>query len=322
MSVYNIAAEMRLDLIANLEKYKGEFDQKIAELPAGLSGALTSTDEARVIGVYIGVSPGVPSPIPGLSFVGGEGQILVGYDTLTRETKVFAYGGVTVGGSAGLPGLKDLGNVASGYFMFDGPLSEIPGPSYGLQAATGISVGYSRSPSGFSMVQIGAEWGAAAELTLGYTFGASGELTVDWIATEKNLRILYSDIPNFLEEMLVELALAKSLGGEYRAEFIEKYDLLIAGGCFLAGTPILLSDGHKKPIEEIVIGDVVQSYNAVGKLVSSRVTKIYRKQSQLSVLDVFSPKALVENSAWFKTAVFSEHKARVSLPRKGIELAA
>ncbi|EEA96794.1 Hint domain-containing protein [Pseudovibrio sp. JE062] len=56
--------------------------------------------------------------------------------------------------------------------------------------------------------------------------------------------------------------------------------------CFLSGTPILLADRCDKPIEEIVVGDEIQSYNASGELVAGRVSKIFRKQSK-HILDVF-----------------------------------
>ncbi|KZK78471.1 hypothetical protein PsW64_04110 [Pseudovibrio sp. W64] len=56
--------------------------------------------------------------------------------------------------------------------------------------------------------------------------------------------------------------------------------------CFLAGTPILLANGTNKPIEEIAVGDEVQSYNSAGELVASRVSKVLRKQSK-HILDVF-----------------------------------
>ncbi|GHB50683.1 hypothetical protein GCM10007094_44740 [Pseudovibrio japonicus] len=58
------------------------------------------------------------------------------------------------------------------------------------------------------------------------------------------------------------------------------------GLCFLPGTPILLPDGSEKRIEEIVVGDLVQSYNASGDLVVSRVSKVFHNQSQ-HILDVF-----------------------------------
>lgn len=56
--------------------------------------------------------------------------------------------------------------------------------------------------------------------------------------------------------------------------------------CFLAGTPILLADGTDKPIEDITVGDIVQSYDAAGELVANRVSKVFRNQSK-HILDVF-----------------------------------
>lgn len=48
-------------------------------------------------------------------------------------------------------------------------------------------------------------------------------------------------------------------------------------GCFLADTPIALSDGTNKPISKIEIGDEVQSWNVeTGLFTTFRVTEIYR----------------------------------------------
>lgn len=53
---------------------------------------------------------------------------------------------------------------------------------------------------------------------------------------------------------------------------------IIAPRCFLAGTPVTMSDGSEKPIEEIKIGDMVMAFdefadNGMGKLVPQRVTR-------------------------------------------------
>jgi len=48
--------------------------------------------------------------------------------------------------------------------------------------------------------------------------------------------------------------------------------------CFLSGTPILLSDGSTKLIEAIIVGDIVQSYDANGTLVPGRVTRTFRNE--------------------------------------------
>jgi hypothetical protein len=48
--------------------------------------------------------------------------------------------------------------------------------------------------------------------------------------------------------------------------------------CFSAGTPILLPDGTTRPIETILPGDVILSYDASGTLVPGRVTRTFRNE--------------------------------------------
>ena len=48
--------------------------------------------------------------------------------------------------------------------------------------------------------------------------------------------------------------------------------------CFADGTPILLPGGFLKPIESILPGDTVLSYDASGTLVPGRVTRIFRNE--------------------------------------------
>ena len=56
--------------------------------------------------------------------------------------------------------------------------------------------------------------------------------------------------------------------------------------CFLASTPILMSDGSEKSIEEIQPGDMVKSYDKDGKLVAGRVKQTFVKEVE-HVLDFF-----------------------------------
>ncbi|MFC1703383.1 polymorphic toxin-type HINT domain-containing protein [Candidatus Omnitrophota bacterium] len=46
------------------------------------------------------------------------------------------------------------------------------------------------------------------------------------------------------------------------------------GGCFLAGTSILMADGTLKPIENIGVGDMVKSIDATDRITASAVTKL------------------------------------------------
>ena len=97
------------------------------------SQGLPNPENARVIGVYGGKAPGV-------TFGGVELQVMYAQDQETGETGVFFYAGGTAGPSIGL-------NDQSGAFIFDGPLDQIPGISYGVQGSSGVAVGYSRTPS-------------------------------------------------------------------------------------------------------------------------------------------------------------------------------
>ncbi|MDJ0826587.1 MAG: Hint domain-containing protein [Rhodobacter sp.] len=60
-------------------------------------------------------------------------------------------------------------------------------------------------------------------------------------------------------------------------------------GCFAAGTLITMADGSQKPIEEIVAGDDVLSYDRTGALVPGRVTRTMTHTVR-HLLDVFGLK--------------------------------
>lgn len=50
------------------------------------------------------------------------------------------------------------------------------------------------------------------------------------------------------------------------------------GNCFAAGTPVQLSDGSQRRIEDIAPGDIVQSYDTMGRLVPGRVKRTFRNE--------------------------------------------
>ncbi|MFV0358178.1 Hint domain-containing protein, partial [Tropicimonas sp.] len=56
--------------------------------------------------------------------------------------------------------------------------------------------------------------------------------------------------------------------------------------CFLTATPVTLSDGTTKPIEAVVPGDHVLSYDGNGNLVSGRVVRTFSKDAK-HILDFF-----------------------------------
>ena len=59
----------------------------------------------------------------------------------------------------------------------------------------------------------------------------------------------------------------------------------LSNQCFLSDTPISLPDGTSRPIESIRPGDVVQSYDAAGRLVPGRVTRVFTNEVA-HILDV------------------------------------
>ena len=59
--------------------------------------------------------------------------------------------------------------------------------------------------------------------------------------------------------------------------------------CFLAGTMITMADGSLKPIEQIIKGDLVMSYDDDGKLVTGEVNKTFVNEVE-HIIDVFGLK--------------------------------
>ena len=62
-------------------------------------------------------------------------------------------------------------------------------------------------------------------------------------------------------------------------------EVQINPGCFAAGTMIDMWDGTQKPIEEILAGDIVTSYDSDGNLVPGRVSRTFTKLVEV-ILDV------------------------------------
>jgi hypothetical protein len=45
--------------------------------------------------------------------------------------------------------------------------------------------------------------------------------------------------------------------------------------CFVRGTPVLLADGNRKPVEQIEVGDIVFAFDGLGKLQPRRVLRLF-----------------------------------------------
>jgi len=63
------------------------------------------------------------------------------------------------------------------------------------------------------------------------------------------------------------------------------------GTCFLAGTSVTMSDGSKKPIEEITVGEIVLGYDAINKKFTNNIVE-----------EVEAPTAL----KWYEVALENE----------------
>ena len=154
------------DIAISIQDFKNNIADVEAYLSENSSGidfagqGLPAPSNARVIGVYGG-------PAPGVTWGGVELQAIHAYDRTTGETGTYFYAGGTAGPSTGVL------NGQAGAFIFDGPINKIPGFSYGVQGSAGLAVGYTRTPSGYNMVQIGSELGLAVEVTAGWTFDST-----------------------------------------------------------------------------------------------------------------------------------------------------
>ncbi len=65
------------------------------------------------------------------------------------------------------------------------------------------------------------------------------------------------------------------------------------GGCFLAGTKVLLAGGLEKNIEDIKVGNKVQSFNFAGKFRESRVSDIFSTRAT-TTLSISTDRARIE----------------------------
>jgi intein/homing endonuclease len=79
-------------------------------------------------------------------------------------------------------------------------------------------------------------------------------------------------------------------------------------GCFVAGTPITLEDGTKKPIEAITVGDEVLTHTGKVQQVTSTMTREYEGDIyKIHVYGQNNPLALTsEHPVWIKRSLYPE----------------
>jgi len=106
----------------------------------------------------------------------------------------------------------------------------------------------------------------------------------------------------------------KAIDSNIIQQTLEKQDLIDNGipQCFLAGTPILMSDGTEKPIEDIKPGDEVMAFDGGdsqgrGPLAPKKVTRLFRNVTK-SIIDLRGLKmtpghmVLSDNGDWLTIA--------------------
>lgn len=106
------------------------------------------------------------------------------------------------------------------------------------------------------------------------------------VAAEVNLNLVDEAYYNLYPETLDPLgAIYKTVGSDRIASYLShQYPLDNAGaeggGCFLAGTEILMANGKTKEIQKVVIGDIVKTKEnqESGVFKNAKVTKIYTHQ--------------------------------------------
>ena len=149
-----------------------------------------------------------------------------------------------------------------------------------LGALSGTVVALLLIPEGTSKLAagavalVGAIIGSVAGSTIGQQFG-------DFLAEEIQQRIANGEAVTVDDVMALFQSFAADNGIDASG-----YILSTGGGlqyfddneCFLAGSPIAMADGSTKPIESILPGDFVLSYDAGGALVPGRVTRTFRNE--------------------------------------------
>jgi hypothetical protein len=149
-----------------------------------------------------------------------------------------------------------------------------------LGALSGTIVALLLVPEGTSKLAagaialVGAIIGSVAGSTIGQQFG-------DFLAEEIQQRIANGEAVTVEDVMELFDSFAAENGIDTSGYVLSTDDGLQYfddNECFLAGSPVALTDGSTKPIDMISVGDIVLSYDATGALVPGRVTRTFRNE--------------------------------------------
>ena len=191
---------------------------------------------------------------------------------------------IEVAGSLGLDASSIFGSVAEGLAQ-DGAVSAVAalatsytGPGAGVVAFVAQVL-----HQGYKLYQSGEDASAAIGLVATLISEVSSQEFQN--AFSENVESQIGTVLDFDLEFVGAVINTVIASGDF-ASLRTVFNILGPGECFLAGTPISLWGQTTKPIEEIIPGDEVTSYDAAGNLIPGKVTRIFRNQAK-HILDVF-----------------------------------
>lgn len=91
-----------------------------------------------------------------------------------------------------------------------------------------------------------------------------------------------TQVSAFVQVLILDQAITTQFGADNFIEAIEaRADEILGNQCFVACTMISMWDGSKKPIEKVMKGDQVLSFDKQGKKVPGNVTQVMSKDVKI-----------------------------------------
>ena len=102
----------------------------------------------------------------------------------------------------------------------------------------------------------------------------AGEMKGDMGRKPKALKALVTNVTNMFGQFDVGLLCTNHT---YASQDMYNPDPKVSGGCLVAGTKIKMADNSLKTIEEVMVGDFVQTYMGTNEVVADKTTHTYTK---------------------------------------------